>query len=87
MSQEKKSDADMRVDEKDSRKTTKLGESHSKVEDGREDYKIETHYASMHIYEEVSTGIEKREVEVSVGETEQEHINAQALHFEYGWCR
>lgn len=39
--------ADLRVDEQDSRKTIELGESHSKVDDGHEDYKSEAHYVDM----------------------------------------
>ena len=45
----------MRVDEKDSRRKTKLGE---------------THYASMHMDEEDTTEIAKREFEAYVCEIE-----------------
>lgn len=47
---------------------------------GCQDHKIETHYASMQKDEEDATKIAKREVEASVCEVEQEHINTQRLH-------
>lgn len=65
ISHAKMSDAELKVDEQDSMRTTKLGE---------------THYASTHMEEKDGTHIAKREVEASVCETEQEHINAQAPH-------
>lgn len=49
VSQIVESDANLRVDKKDSKKTTEPGESHSKVDDCREDYTSETHYA-IHAY-------------------------------------
>lgn len=52
----------------------KLGESHSKVDDDHEDYKIEIHYESMHKDEEDEKKITKREVEASMCETERESI-------------
>lgn len=57
---------DLRVNEKYSRKTTELGESHSKVDDCHKEYKSETHYAGMHMYEEDSRNIAKREIRASL---------------------
>jgi len=76
MSQAKKSTTNLRVYEQDSKRKIKLGEPHSKVDDGCENHKIETHYTSMHVDEEDATKIAKREVEAFVCEAEQEHINA-----------
>ena len=80
MSQAKKSAADMRVDEQGSKRKTELGESQSKVDDGGQDHKIETHYASMHMDEEDATNIAEREAVACVCKTEQEKIYAQGLH-------
>lgn len=62
MSQEKNSAADLRVYEQDPKRKTKLGEPHSKVDDGFQYHKIETHYASMHMDEEYATNIIEVEV-------------------------
>lgn len=70
----------LRVDEQDSDWTIELRESHSKVDDGREDYKSETHDVDMHMDEEDVTKIVEREVEASMCEIEQEHVNSQTLH-------
>jgi len=43
MSQGKNSVVNMRLDEQDSERKIGLGESHSKVDDGCQDHKIETH--------------------------------------------
>jgi len=50
------------------------------VDDGREDYKIETHYVSIYMDDEDATKIAKREVEASACEAKQDHINAKGLH-------
>lgn len=50
------------------------------MDDGREDHKIETHNASMHMDEENVTNIGEKEAEASVYETEQDHINVQGIH-------
>ena len=42
----------LRLNEKESRRKTGIGESHSNVDDGHKDYKIETHHADMHMDEE-----------------------------------
>jgi len=80
MSQTKKSAADLRVYEKDSERKIELREPHSKVDDCRQDHKIETHYASMHMDKEDATKIAEREAVTSVCEAEKEQINAQGLH-------
>jgi len=49
MSQARKSAADLRVDKQDSERKTKLGESHSKVDDRFQDHKIVTPYGSISI--------------------------------------
>lgn len=67
--------ADLRVDEKDSRRTIELGESHLKVDDGHEDNKSETHHVNMHMDEEDVANIIEIETEASVCEAEQEHIH------------
>ena len=59
----------MRVDEKDSQRKIELGEPHSKVDDGCQDHKIETHYASMHKDEEYASKIVEREARTSMCET------------------
>ena len=72
MSTTKKSVVDLRVNEQDSERKTELGESHSKVDDGCQNHKIETHYENMHMEEEDATKIVEREAGASVCETEQE---------------
>jgi len=69
----------MRVNEQDYRRTIELGDSHLEVDDGHEDYKSETHYAYMHMDEDVAK-ILGREVEAFVYEVEKEHINSHELH-------
>lgn len=66
MSQSLESTTNPRVDEKDSKKTTELGESHSKGNDGNENHKNETHYADIHMDEEDAAKIVEREVEASM---------------------
>ena len=61
MSQEKKSVADLGIDEQEFERKIDLGESHSKVDDGCQGHKIKTHYANMHMDEEDATKIAKRE--------------------------
>lgn len=80
MSQAKKSAVDLSIDVQDSERKTELGESHSKVDDGCQDHKIETHYASMHMDEEGAIKIAEREAGASVCKTKQDQINAQGLH-------
>ena len=63
--------ANLRVDEQDSEKTTNLVESHSKFDDGHEDYKSEIQYADIHMDKEKATTIAEREIEVYVCETKQ----------------
>jgi len=46
------STAGLRVNEKDSRRKTNLGESHSNVYDSHKDYKSETQNANVHIDED-----------------------------------
>jgi len=55
----------LRLDKKDFKRTIDLGESQSKVDDGRENYKSETHNVYMHMDGEDATNITEREVEAS----------------------
>ena len=73
------STAILRVDKQDSERISELEESQSKVDDGCEDYKSETHEADMHMDEEGEANIAERETQSTMCEGEQEHINAQGL--------
>lgn len=66
----KKLVANMRINEQDSRRKKKLGESNSKVDEGHEDFKCETHYADVHMDEEDRANIIGREVETFACEVE-----------------
>ena len=66
MSYAKKLAVDLRVYKQDFERKTELGEPHSKLDDGCQDHKIETHYASIHMDEEDVAKIAEREVEAFV---------------------